>query len=237
MQHSFDVDIAVKYGIVEAVLLNHFQFWIEHNAANETNFYDGRYWTFNSMKALGIIFPYLSGKKIRNALKHLQDEGLLLVGNYNKSTYDRTLWYALSDLAVSILPKGQMDFSKRANGNIQKGKPIPDKYTDNITDICMGGADKTAPPRQPEEPAIMHLILNDKSQYPITQSDVDLWKSLYPAVDIMAELRKMAGWLDANSARRKTKAGIKRFVNSWLSREQDKGAKKPKADEGVHWLE
>lgn len=101
----------------------------------------------------------------------------------------------------------------------------------------MGGADKTAPPRQPEEPAIMHLILNDKSQYPITQSDVDLWKSIYPAVDIMAELRKMAGWLDANPARRKTKAGIKRFVNSWLSREQDKGAKKPKADEGVHWLE
>ena len=99
-----------------------------------------------------------------------------------------------------------------------------------------GGA-YPAPPRKPAEPAVMYLLLNDKSQYPILQSDVDMWKSLYPAVDIMAELRKMAGWLDANPSKRKTRTGVKRFVNSWLSREQDKGAKKPKADEGVHWLE
>ena len=33
----------------------------------------------------------------------------------------------------------------------------------------------------------------------------------------------MAGWLDANPKRRKTKQGILRFVTSWLAREQDKG--------------
>lgn len=126
MQHHFDVEIAVKYGVTEAILLNHFEYWIELNRANEKNFYDGRYWTFNSMKAFSEIFPYLTEKKVRNALKHLQEEGLILTGNFNKSAYDRTLWYAFSDFAESILPKGQMDESKKANGNYRKGEPIPD---------------------------------------------------------------------------------------------------------------
>lgn len=134
MQHHFDVELAQKYGVAEAILLNHFEYWIELNRANEKNFYDGRYWTFNSMKAFSKIFPYMTEKKIRNALKHLQDEGLIVTGNYNKLAYDRTLWYAFSDLAESILPKGQMEDSEMANGYFQKVEPIPDNKPDNDTD-------------------------------------------------------------------------------------------------------
>lgn len=79
------------------------------------------------------------------------------------------------------------------------------------------------------EPVIL-LPLNDKSLYPVIQSQVDEWSGLYPAVNVMQELRKMAGWLDANPSKRKTKRGILRFVNGWLSREQDRGgSKKPSA--------
>jgi hypothetical protein len=134
MQHHFDVNLAVEFGVTEAILLNHFDYWIELNRANEKNFYDGRYWTFNSMKAFCEIFPYLSEKKIRNALKHLQDLGLILTGNFNKSAYDRTLWYAFSDLAESMLPKGQMDVPKKSNGCSRKGEPIPDDNTPNETE-------------------------------------------------------------------------------------------------------
>ena len=133
MQHHFDVDLAVKYGVTEAIILNHFEYWIELNKSNEKNYYEGRYWTFNSMKAFSEIFPYLSLKKIRNALKHLQDEGLILTGNFNRSSYDRTLWYAFSDLAESILTKGQMDDSEKSNGLPRKGKPIPDNNTPGET--------------------------------------------------------------------------------------------------------
>ena len=54
----------------------------------------------------------------------------------------------------------------------------------------------------------------------------DEYVSLYPAVDVMCELRKMRGWLNANPERRKTKRGINSFVNRWLSKEQDR-AKNP----------
>lgn len=74
----------------------------------------------------------------------------------------------------------------------------------------------------PSEPAVISLILNDKSQFPVTETDIRNWQELYPAVNILQELRNMKGWLDSNPAKRKTKAGIRRFINGWLSREQDK---------------
>jgi hypothetical protein len=72
-------------------------------------------------------------------------------------------------------------------------------------------------------PPVITLILNDGSEYPITQNKVDEYKTFYPAVDVMQELRKMKAWCIDNATRRKTKRGILRFVNAWLSKEQDRG--------------
>lgn len=89
----------------------------------------------------------------------------------------------------------------------------------NVKDIVCTEPDKSAP----VPAAVIELTLNDKSLFPITQQDIDGWAELYPNVNILQELRKMKGWLDANPAKRKTSRGIKRFITSWLAREQDKG--------------
>jgi len=67
------------------------------------------------------------------------------------------------------------------------------------------------------------MKLNDGSEWNPEQADLEQWTQLYPAVDVEQEIRAMTGWLDANPTRRKTSRGIKRFVNSWLARAQDKG--------------
>lgn len=72
------------------------------------------------------------------------------------------------------------------------------------------------------EPSIIQLPLNDKTLYDVSENDFKEYEELYPNVDVMQELRKMKGWINANPTKRKTKRGIKRFINSWLSREQDK---------------
>ena len=86
-----DEQIAVKYGVNEALMISCLKFWIEKNCANDSNYYDGRYWTYNSIKALTKLFPFWSTKQIRNILQRLRDEGVIIVGNYNNSQYDRTL--------------------------------------------------------------------------------------------------------------------------------------------------
>jgi hypothetical protein len=65
------------------------------------------------------------------------------------------------------------------------------------------------------------MPLNTGEEHPIPKSQVVEWQKLYPAVDVMQALRSMRGWCLAHKARRKTKQGVQRFMNSWLSREQD----------------
>ena len=65
MKHSFDVELAKEYGILEAILIQNIYFWIEKNKANKKHFYDGRYWTYNSKKAFSEMFPYASERQIK----------------------------------------------------------------------------------------------------------------------------------------------------------------------------
>ena len=65
------------------------------------------------------------------------------------------------------------------------------------------------------------LPLNDKTNFSISEDEVNKYQELYPNVDVSQELRNMKGWLDANPTKRKTKRGINRFVNGWLQRKQD----------------
>ncbi len=69
------------------------------------------------------------------------------------------------------------------------------------------------------------LILNDKSYYDVPLSDCERYKELYPAVDIEQELRGMCGWLEANPVKRKTRNGIKRFIDNWLKKAQNQGGR------------
>lgn len=77
--------------------------------------------------------------------------------------------------------------------------------------------------------AVFQMPLNDKTNYKITQEQIDKWTGLYPAVDVMQQIRNMIGWLEGNPSRRKTRSGVMRFINNWLSREQDRGGKRSTA--------
>lgn len=102
-KHIFDIDVAQLVGLNAAVLLENIAHWCEHNAANNTNLHDGHYWTYNSTKAFNELFPYITVNALRTAIKKLKDNGLILTGNYNKSAYDRTMWYTLTAKAETLL--------------------------------------------------------------------------------------------------------------------------------------
>lgn len=118
--------------------------------------------------------------------------------------------YTLLDTAG--IPDGNQCVTRLPQVSI--GKDSIDK--DSINTICQ---ELEAPDRK----KAISLTLNDKSEYWIYGDQVEQWSQLFPAVDVMQELRKMKSWLDSNPSRRKTKKGILRFVDGWLSKEQDKG--------------
>ena len=79
----------------------------------------------------------------------------------------------------------------------------------------------SSPP--PNAPVIAYLTLNGGTQHPIDEIQAGVWAGQYPYLDIEQELQKMAAWLDANPAKRKTPKGINRFVVNWLNKTQDNG--------------
>ena len=76
MYHSFDTDVAALVGVNAAIIFNNIAFWIKKNEANEENYYDGCYWTYNTKAAWRTLFPYMGEKQFKAALQKLIDEGV-----------------------------------------------------------------------------------------------------------------------------------------------------------------
>ena len=110
MNHSFDVDMAVAHGVHAAVLHQTIAFWVLKNKANGKHLHDGRHWTYNSAKAFTELFPYLSADQIQRNLKKLEEAGLVVVGCFNTSPYDRTRWYSTAEGVVIDSAKSRNEF-------------------------------------------------------------------------------------------------------------------------------
>jgi hypothetical protein len=93
----FDWRVAKLVGSDAATIFQSILFWTRHNKANGTNFRDGRWWTFNSIKAWEQQFPHLSGPQIRRCLEKLEKAELIVTGCYNQQWSDRRKWYAVFD--------------------------------------------------------------------------------------------------------------------------------------------
>ncbi|MDX0289471.1 hypothetical protein [Sinorhizobium meliloti] len=101
-----------------------------------------------------------------------------------------------------------------------KDTSTPDTNTSSLrSDVCPE-PEKSAP----ASPTVIELPTVNGDLVPIKQADMVEWSEAFPAVNVRQQLAAMRSWLNANPKNRKTSKGMKRFVVSWLSREQDRGA-------------
>lgn len=135
MKYMFDVELAKQYGTDEAIFLENLIFWVIRNRENERNFFDGRTWTYNSVRALKSLFPFWSDYQMRRVLESLIKQGVVVKGNYNKNPYDRTMWYALADEEKLILRYQNFHLREPKNGVLETNEPIPDIKPDIKPDV------------------------------------------------------------------------------------------------------
>ena len=117
--HSFSVELAIKYGIEQAIIIHHFQHWIKFNRRKKSvkHFINQRWWTYQKRSDIQAILPYLTEDSIRHHCEELVDKGVLLVGKFNKMKMDRTLWYAFSDEKEFLGEEIKEMFTKGENPN------------------------------------------------------------------------------------------------------------------------
>ena len=120
IEYHFRAELAAEYGVDGAIFLHCMAFWIAKNRANGRHLHEGRYWTYNTRKALAEVFPFWSRRQIERIVAGLKEAGALLTGNFSEDKTDRTLWYALGDKVLEaygegappISPKGEMDLTE-----------------------------------------------------------------------------------------------------------------------------
>ena len=128
---TFSTKDAKQYGVDGAIMLHHIRYWVAKNEANETNFHDGQYWTYNSTTAFAKLFPFYSARKIGRILSKLEEESAIISGNFNGKRYDRTKWFTLVN---AITENGMLHLTKTVNAITESVEPIP-KYNQSTTQI------------------------------------------------------------------------------------------------------
>lgn len=171
ISHSFQVDIAIKYGVDCAIMLGHLYFWIIHNRANGKNHINGKYWTYNSSRAFQELFPYWSKRQIEYILQKLKDAGLIETEHHSANSMDRTLWYTLSDEAMKLYENVDMHLQKIENVQITKSVNVARASIDN-TDLNTDNIKEKIYKR--ESP-----IFSNEEESKIIQTAENIWK-IYP---------------------------------------------------------
>ena len=131
--YQFDTAEACLFGVESAIILQNLRFWIKKNEANGKHFHEERFWTYNSTKAFAALFPFWEAKKIGRILTGLEEQGIILSGNFNPIAYDRTKWYTINEEAIS--QKATFHFPELVNGFPKSGQPIPDIKPVNKPDV------------------------------------------------------------------------------------------------------
>ncbi len=144
----------------------------------------------------------LAGDTICNSIRRLEAKGMLNVerrGNGKSNHYKS---------GPEILPAAEPDRSETQTGGGPKPGPEAVRSSDpNQTDLF----NQTTTTN-------FVFVLKTCEHWQLPQAKLDQYRRTYPGKDIGAELRKAGQWLIDNPKRRKTKRGMPKFLNGWLSR-------------------
>jgi uncharacterized phage protein (TIGR02220 family) len=105
--------LAMKIGFREAVILQQVHYWL----AKSSHSIEGRRWTFNTYKEWQKQFPFWSEISIKRSFLKLEEQGLLISGNWNVLKLDKTKWYTIDYEKIDQLELSLFDPSKASPEN------------------------------------------------------------------------------------------------------------------------
>lgn len=131
--------LAKILGLNEAIILQQLHYWLQKTPKIK----DDRAWIYNSISNWHAQFPFFSVSTIRRTLGKLVADKVIIKGEFNKATFDKTSWWAIDyEVLNAIAQNSKSICSKWANGCVQNGqigspkmnKPIPETNTETNTE-------------------------------------------------------------------------------------------------------
>lgn len=140
--------LACAVGLNEALILQQFHYWLQRS----NNVKDGHKWIYNSYQEWRKQFPFWKSKNtLISAIKHLEDMGILISGNYNKAKFDKTKWYRIDYEKLQLLEKSQ-PFTKNwytsnqelVNADTKNWETNTNRLPENTTKDILSSSHSTA---------------------------------------------------------------------------------------------
>lgn len=168
-------------------------------------------------------------QSIRTALKLLEKLEIVTSKSTNKCT-------VISFVNWDRYQDEQPAPNQQTNQHLTSNQPAPNQHLttnknerkkENIkTDTSYlaqsdAGASSAPEPADEQELPVAMIPLADGSEFPVPASLASEYAAAYPGVDVAGELAQVRAWCLSNPRKRKTKNGIRRFLNSWLDRAQN----------------
>ncbi|NMM65811.1 DnaD domain protein [Clostridium sp. P21] len=88
----FQPKLAEIFGVTESIILQQMHYWL----LKSKHIIDGTPWIYNSYEAWHSQINFLCKRTIIRAIKKLEDAGVVLSSNFNKSKMDKTKWYTIN---------------------------------------------------------------------------------------------------------------------------------------------
>ena len=165
------------------------------------------------------VSQYFNALEKRNMIETETETGKTLVTICNYSVYQGLVNKNETESETRSDTKSKQKVNTKDTNNTN----TPYTNTSSFqSDVCLEAANAA-----PASPTVIELPALQSKFVKITEADVAVWSEAYPAVNVRQQLSAMKAWLINNEKQRKTANGMRRFVNSWLSREQDRCGRIP----------
>ncbi len=178
------------------------------------------------------VIPFDNGVVV---IKHWRIHNYIRKDRYNETKYKEQL---------AQLELDENNAYRLAGNGMSHDNHLPDEMDtqdrlgkdsigkDSIEDEEDDDEPEELEPDLPKEPPVFQIELNDGTLYDVVQSEIDYYQKLYPAVNVMNEMRAIVGWNHGNPKKRKTRSGIKRHINTWLADKQNNGGSLRRVNNG-----
>jgi len=131
-------------------------------------------------------------------------------------------WHEHADQGVKkSLGRAGLDFlSGHDPDTVQtpSGPPQPQPQPQPLLNCVSLAPQAAAKPAAAEKVVLEFPTFGDSRRWALTKAQVEEWRTLYPALNLLAECRQALAWIQASPDRRKTARGMKRFLVGWLNR-------------------
>lgn len=175
-----------------------------------------------SINNLMLVTGIKSDNTIRKWLKIFENEKMITLKSTNKYThisivnYDKFQDVGETLAELNAQQSAEQSAYQTAEQSADNIRIIRNKEEKEYINTC---SEQTSSASEPVLD-IPTLLLKDGSRFHLSQTHFNEFVDAYPNVDVREQISKMSQWLKSNPTKRKTKNGIMRFVNAWLSRSE-----------------